>query len=381
MCGKSRGLEAILRARLGAHGTIPFDYFMAAALYDTEHGYYATGEARTGRRGDFFTSVSVGPVFGRLLAAQFAEMRDILGCPDEFTLVEQGANDGQLMADILTALERTHPEWQGQAIIVEPLDRLRAAQQQTLAPWRERVRWVAHEAELPRFCGVFFANELIDAFPVKLFVHHDGVWFEKCVADGPDGFVFVEVPGGDAAAAAGLNSPPLAEEGERFETEWRPTLREWMQGVAEKLMRGWVLLADYGHVERERFRVGRTHGTLAAYRAHARGEDPLAHPGAQDLTAHVDFTELARLAEEAGLSLAGFTDQHHALTALAARVFPAMREAKLSAEEEREMRALRQLLHPETMGRAFKFIAFSRGSDNKPVAFEFARDARQELFS
>ena len=360
---------------------MPFDEFMAAALYDTEHGYYAAGEARTGRRGDFFTSVSVGPVFGRLLAAQFAEMRDILGCPEDFTIVEQGANDGQLMADILTALERTHPEWQGQAIIVEPLDRLRAAQQQTLAPWRERVRWVAHEAELPRFCGVFFANELIDAFPVKLFVHHDGAWFEKCVADGPDGFVFVEVPGGDAATAAGLNLAPLPEEGERFETEWRPALREWMQGVSEKLMRGWVLLADYGHVERERFRAGRTHGTLAAYSAHARSEDPLAHPGAQDLTAHIDFTELARLAEEAGLSLAGFTDQHHALTALAARVFPSMPEAKLSAEEEREMRALRQLLHPETMGRAFKFIAFYRGAEGKPAAFEFARDARQELFS
>jgi len=381
MSGKSPGLDAILRARLATRGRMPFDEFMAAALYESGHGYYAAGETRTGRRGDFFTSVSVGPVFGRLLAAQFGEMRDILGCPEDFTIVEQGANDGQLMADILTALERTHPEWQGQAIIVEPLDRLRATQQQTLTPWRERVRWVAHEAELPCFTGVFFANELLDAFPVKLFIHHDGAWFEKCVVDEGDRFSFVEVPTGDAAAAAGLNSAPLPEEGEPFETEWRPALRGWMQTVAEKLVRGWALLADYGHPARERFRPERANGTLTAYRAHTRSEDPLAHPGAQDLTAHVDFTELARLAEEAGLSLAGFTDQHHALTALAARVFPSMPAAKLSTEEEREMRALRQLLHPETMGRAFKFIAFSRGAGDKPAAFEFARDARKELFS
>jgi SAM-dependent MidA family methyltransferase len=358
---------------------MPFDEFMAAALYDTEHGYYAAGEARTGRRGDFFTSVSVGPVFGRLLAAQFAEMRDMLGCPKDFTIVEQGANDGQLMADVLAVLDRTHPEWQGPAIIVEPLDRLRAAQQQTLAPWRERVLWVRHEAELPRFRGVFFANELLDAFPVKLFVHHDGAWFEKCVAAGGDGFVFVEVPAADAAAAAGLDSAPLPAETECFETEWRPALRGWVQGVAEKLAGGWMLLADYGHGARARFCAERSHGTLAAYRAHARSGDLLLHPGEQDLTAHVDFTELAGLAEEAGLSLAGFTDQHHALTALAARVFPDMPEAKLSAGEEREMRALRQLLHPETMGRAFKFIAFSRGCEEKPSAFAFAREARKEL--
>jgi SAM-dependent MidA family methyltransferase len=360
---------------------MPFDEFMAAALYETEYGYYATGEMRTGRGGDFFTSVSVGSVFGRLLAAQFAEMRDMLGCPEDFTIVEQGANDGQLMADVLSALEHTHPQWRPSVIIVEPLDRLRAAQQHRLAPWRERILWVAHETELPCFRGVFFANELLDAFPVKLFTRRDGAWFEKHVAAEGERFIFIEIPADDAAAAAGLTAAPLPPQAANYQAEWRPALRGWINGVSAKLTRGWLLLADYGHPAQERFRPERAHGTLASYHAHARSDNPLAHPGAQDLTAHVDFTELAQLAEEAGLSLAGFTDQHHALTALAARVFPPMPEAKLSAEEESEMRALRQLLHPETMGRAFKFIAFSRGIDKKPAAFEFARDARKELFS
>ena len=163
MSAKSPGLEAELRARIAEHGCIGFDEFMAAALYDPRHGYYASENSRTGKRGDFFTSVSVGPVFGKLLAAQFLEMRGHLGNPDNFTLVEQGANDGQLMADVLDAWDGPVPR----IVIIEPLANLRGMQRRTLGPWSNRVEWVARESELREFTGVFFANELLDAFPVK----------------------------------------------------------------------------------------------------------------------------------------------------------------------------------------------------------------------
>lgn len=131
MSAKSPGLEAELRARIAEAGPIGFDEFMAAALYHPRHGYYAAGAPRTGKHGDFFTSVSVGPVFGKLLAAQFLEMRGNLGDPRDFTLVEQGANDGQLMADILTAWEGPLPR----VLIVEPIETLRTAQSKMLAQW------------------------------------------------------------------------------------------------------------------------------------------------------------------------------------------------------------------------------------------------------
>lgn len=373
MSAKSPGLEAELRARIAAAGPIGFDEFMAAALYDPRYGYYASGVSRTGRRGDFFTSVSVGPVFGKLLAAQFVEARERLVNPEDFTLVEQGANDGQLMADILAA-------WQGpppRVILVEPLETLRAAQRKTLAAWSEHVVHVAREDELPQFTGVFFANELLDAFPVKLFARKGGRWHERRVDAESERFVFTDVPTDEEPPFASSIDDGIPE----FSAEFCPSLPRWMERVAGKLQRGWVVLVDYGHPAAAKYHAARCHGTLAAYREHRRVEDPLAHPGRQDLTAHVDFTAVARAAESSGLHVAGFTDQHHALTALAARVFPHMPEEELSPQAAREMRALRQLLHPESMGTSFKFLALSKNTVAPLAAFAFAREPRGELFA
>lgn len=372
MSAKSPGLEAELRARIAEAGPIGFDEFMAAALYHPRHGYYASGTPRTGKHGDFFTSVSVGPVFGKLLAAQFLEMRGNLGDPRDFTLVEQGANDGQLMADILTAWEGPLPR----VLIVEPIETLRTLQGKMLAQWSACVSHVAHESELPDFEGVFFANELLDAFPVKLFVRKDGGWHERRVSTEDGRFVFVDMAAEKAPAFA-----PCIDDGiPLFLTEFCPSVAPWLGTIAGKLRRGWMLLVDYGQPAAARYHASRAEGSLAAYRNHRRVEDPLADPGQQDLTAHVDFTAVADAAQAAGLRPAGFTDQHHALTALAARTFPPMAEEKLSPDAEREMRALRQLLHPESMGTSFKFLALAKNTDSPLAAFAFARDARQELF-
>ena len=348
-----------------------FDEFMAAALYHPVHGYYAAEASRTGRRGDYLTSVSIGPVFGRLLAAQFVQMWAALGKPEDFTLVEQGANDGQLMDDILTALERDHPAFCPGAIIVEPLAARRASQQHLLQRWAGCVQWVDHEDELPDFTGVFFANELLDAFPVKLFIHRDGAWQERRVTAKNGGFAFVEE----------LAQFPGVAVAENFHTEWCPSLAPWLAAIASKLKHGWILLVDYGHPRHARFHPARAGGSLAAYRGHRRVDNPLADPGHQDLTAHVDFTAVAEAAEESGLQLAGFTDQHHALAALAAEVFPPMPSAPLDAEAAKEMRSLRQLLHPESMGTSFKFLALSKNTSAPLAAFRFARDAKGELFA
>lgn len=377
MSAKSPAPDAVadeLRRRILTGGSIGFDEFMAVALYHPECGYYAADAERTGRRGDFFTSVSVGPVFGRLLAAQAAAVWDALGRPEDFTLAEQGASDGQLMADVLCALEKDHPECRPQVLIVEPLARLRAAQANTLAPWAGRIGQVGDVGELPEFTGLFFANELLDAFPFKLLVREDGVWRERRVTLASGGeFTFVDVE-------TDLDAPSVAPEPAHFVTEVVPRLDAWMRALAGRLVRGQVLLIDYGHPAHIRHAPARAAGTAAAYRAHQRVDDLLASPGAQDLTAHVDFTAVARAGEAAGLSLAGFADQHHALAALAARVFPPMPDAPLGPEAAREMRGLRQLLHPESMGTSFKWLALQRGCEGAAPAFALAREPRRELF-
>jgi SAM-dependent MidA family methyltransferase len=373
MSGKSPGPDTpaeALRRRIAQHGPVGFDEFMAIALYHPHGGYYASEKNRTGRRGDFFTSVSVGPVFGKLLAAQFLEMREHLGHPADFTLVEQGAHDGQLLADILAAWPAPAPR----IIVIEPLANLRDLQRQTLAPWAPHLVHVAHERELPPFTGAFFANELLDAFPVKLLVRDRGTWLERRVDDNGAHFVFLDVPFSG-------ETPPVPGAIPHFTTEVCPSLTPWMQTVAAKITKGWLLLIDYGHPAAIRHHPARAGGTLAAYRDHQRRDDPLADPGTQDLTAHVDFTAVAQAAQDAGLTLAGFTDQHHALAALAARTFPAMPATHLSPAAAREMRALRQLLHPESMGTSFKFLALARHTTAPLTAFQFARDPHHELFS
>ncbi|MGA0848723.1 MAG: class I SAM-dependent methyltransferase [Chthoniobacterales bacterium] len=359
-----------LRRRIARHGPVGFDEFMAVALYHPQGGYYASETNRTGRRGDFFTSVSVGPVFGKMLAAQFLEMRELLGHPEDFTLVEQGANDGQLLADILSAWSGPLPR----IFIVEPLPVLRARQSETLAPWSAHLTHVAHEKELPQFNGVFFANELLDAFPVKILVREAGTWRERRVDYDGTNFVFVDAPWSG-------ETPDVPAEVPFFVTEVCPSLAPWVQTVASRLQKGWMLLVDYGHPAAIRYQPARAAGTLAVYREHERLDDPLTDPGSRDLTAHVDFTAVARAAEQAGLSLAGFTDQHHALTALAAQTFPPMPGDRLSEEAAREMRALRQLLHPESMGTSFKFLALAKNSAAPLTAFRFAREPRSELFA
>jgi SAM-dependent MidA family methyltransferase len=301
------------------------------------------------------------------------EMRGHLGDPVDFTLVEQGANDGQLMADILAAWHGPLPR----VIIVEPFEALRAAQEKMLAPWSERVTHLASENDLPSFTGVFFANELLDAFPVRLLVREDGRWLERHVAADGGRFVFNDLPR-DGELPPRI---PVPDGVTRFVAEICPSLEPWMKTVAAKMQRGWMLLVDYGYPAAVRYHPARAAGTLAAYRNHQRVDDPLADPGQQDLTAHVDFTVVARAAEDSGLRVAGFTDQHHAMTSLASRVFPPMPEEKLSPDAAREMRALRQLLHPESMGPSFKFLALAKNIPAPLAAFQFARDPQAELFA
>jgi len=337
----NRALVAIIEERIRARGPQPFAWFMEQALYHPDHGYYSSDRAAIGRHGDYFTSVSVGPLFGRLLAIQFAEIWERLGKPDPFSIVEQGAHHGQFAHDVLEFSRRRFSEFSSAVHykIVEPFPKLQARQSQTLRDFGGRVEWRSSINEVEPFVGIHFSNELLDAMPINLRY--------KLVGLNGDQFVFV-----DSAAEQTINKSQL----------------DWVVNVAARLRRGFVLAVDYG------FAASDFHEVLQIRGRHRSLESPFEEVGDVDLTAHINWTAIADAAERNGLRVAGFTDQHHFLTGIIS-VFPE------TVADEKSKRALQTLLHPEMLGRSFQVLALARDVDAGAalLGFKFARDGRKAL--
>ena len=362
-----QALTDFIRGAIRQQGPVRFDWFMEQALYHPEFGYYSSGRCAIGRRGDYFTNVSVGPLFGRMLAAQFAEMWEVMGRPPDFTIVEQGAHHGEFAHDVLTT--RDFPSALRYCII-EPFPILQARQEETLAGFSDKVTWRKSLTDLEPFSGVHFSNELIDSLPVRLIARENsGEWQEKFVADSGGKFVFVTRPIADERLSFYLEKiPPI--ENRTYETEVNLAALDWIQSVAGKLEEGFVLAADYGYPRAEFYAAERTTGTLQAFARHRTISSPLANVGHLDITTHVDWTSVAESAEESGLNLIGCTDQHHFLTGLLARHTP----------DESERRALQTLLHPEFLGTRFQYWALGKNPPTETLTgFRFAREPRQGL--
>jgi SAM-dependent MidA family methyltransferase len=362
---------------IAAAGPLRFDRYMARALFDPHHGYYASGRAQIGRGGDFYTNVSVGRMFGRVLAAQCAEIWEHLGRPAAFDFVEQGANDGRLAADLLGALREDHPDCSRavRCTLVEPFPPVAAAQRETLAPFAGQVEWVDSLETLPDFCGLHFTNEYADALPVRLFIRQGSEWLERHVAARNGALCFEDLPAPDVPAILPGDAP------ESYIAETRPEADAWVTAVASKLQRGVMLVVDYGFPRDQLYTPWRTEGTLSCYRAHRRDDDPLEEPGNKDITAHVDFTALAAAGLASGLQLAGFADQYHFLVGAATPLLLALETAPASPQRESDLRELKTLLHPEMMGTQFKYLALTRGMDMAPAlsGFRHARAAAPTL--
>jgi SAM-dependent MidA family methyltransferase len=309
---------------------------MEQALYHPDHGYYSSDRAAIGRRGDYFTSVSVGPLFGQLLAAQFAEIWDRLERSDKFTIVEQGAHHGEFARDVLEFSRRSFPEFFAATRykIVEPFPKLQDRQSQTLREFPERVQWRKSLDELEPFAGIHFSNELLDAMPINL--------RNKLVDLRSDEFAFVDSPKEQITNASQL---------------------DWTENVATRLESGLVLTIDYGF-PRDEFRE-----SIQVRAQHRQLESPFEQIGEADITAHVNWTDIAARAGKNGLSVYGFTDQHHFLTGIIS-TFPEM------AGDEKSKRELQTLLHPEMLGRSFQVLGLAKDVDLVPPlsGFKFARD-------
>ena len=357
--------------------SISFAEFMEQALYDPEHGYYASGRVHIGKAGDFFTNVSVGKIYGKILALFFEELWKKMGQPEPFTIVEQGANDGRLALDILEAAEASSDFFKSiHYYIVEPFSIHQKKQQETLKQ-HQNVSWVKKIIELPEFEGVHFSNELIDAFPVHLLRWDGKEWLEQRViaqgsAQGSVRHIVTFDPITNFKNVTICRTDPYGEElhaiakklphnlAPEFSWEVRLGIVPWLQEIEVRMKRGMILIADYGYAGIDRFASYRAEGSIACYENHRRHDNPLEEVGKRDITAHVDFTDLAEKALQRNFEILGYSDQHHFLIGAAETWLRTFEGRSLTAAEQKEFRLLQTLLHPETMGRSFKFLGLGK---------------------
>lgn len=311
-------LQDLIASRIRAQGPVTFAQFMEWALYEPELGYYERGYPIGP---DYLTAPHLAPDFAHLLAEQIHQFWQVLGSPSAFAVVEMGAGSGRLAEDWLTYVRSAYPAfWQALEYgILERSASLRRLQQERLAGFGEKVRWLAWD-EIPEgsVTGCFFSNELVDAFPVHR-VQVQGGSLREIYVDWTEGG-FQEVLGDPSTPAleayfARLGIP-ITTYPSGYQTEVNLKALEWLQLLAHKLRRGYVLTIDYGYPAQRYYSPQRSQGTLLAYRRHATSTDPYSRVGCQDLTAHVDFTTLEQVGESLGLKRLGFTQQSYFLVNL-----------------------------------------------------------------
>ncbi len=357
-----------------ASGTLSFADYMRFCLYDPQSGYYADPRCRAiGRGGDFYTSVSVGETFGWLLGwAAESRWREYCSDASPFTVVEQGAHDGQLALDFLAGLrERRGPLAESvRYLVCEPVDSRARSLRERFAEVGAPIEVVAAPpaAPAPGSVGLFLCNELLDAFPVHRLRREDGEWRELRVAPAdpekgrPFRWITAPLEPGSALDNAARAIPGAERLPDGLSTEVCLEIAPWLLGASRWFERGHWWIIDYGREEDDYFTPERSDGTLRGYRDHRRCDDPFEAPGDTDLTADVNFTELDRAAAAAGLERVALTDQHHFLIAAAA---PWLRQIEsdggdaLAAQRQR-LRQFQTLTHPDLMGRAFRVAEYRR---------------------
>lgn len=336
---------------------------MELALYCPVYGYYEAEKDTPGRRGDFYTSVSVGRLFGELLACRFTEWLAPNGARQ---IVEAGAHDGCLAKDILNWLRRHQPALfeRVEYHIIEPSPGREQRQRQTLVEFDRRVCWSSDlsAATGSRINGVIFSNELLDAMPVHRFAWDakQARWFEWGVTVGEGRLEWIRMEPGELGAIAKLASQ-IPEELSKvlpdgFELELSPAAERWWLAAAAALQRGKLLTIDYGWTWDELVAPERSKGTLRAYYQHQTTRDVLARPGVQDITASVNFSLIRKAGEAAGLRTESFISQAKFLTQIAVESW----KASSRAWGQDEVRQFQTLTHPEHLGERFRVLLQAR---------------------
>lgn len=369
----SAPLQALIcKAIVRQGGWLPFDRYMALALYAPGLGYYARGDRQFGvlpsSGSDFVTAPELSPLFGQALARQILQALDGSGTDE---IWEFGAGSGVLARELLDTLGARVKRY----TIVDLSGALRDRQREVLRLHLDRVCWVD---ELPEAMqGVVVGNEVLDAMPVQL-LHFDGLrWRERgvvlrdaaadsaatespwCWAD-RDTDLRLPLEDADAAIAPGTV------------TEIHPQAEAFVATLADRLQRGAAFFIDYGFPASEYYHPQRSGGTLMCHRAHQADTDPLADVGAKDITAHINFTGIAVAAQAAGLDVLGYTSQARFL--MNCGLLDLLQGADaFTADKVSTIANAQKLLTEHEMGELFKVIGFAKGCDaaftTSPIGF------------
>jgi SAM-dependent MidA family methyltransferase len=356
---RSNELTAVVRAEIQSNPDrrITFARYMELALYEPRLGYYRQAADRPTDAGDFLTAPETHAIFGWTVARRIEAMWAGLSRPWPFDLIEYGAGSGTLALSILESSPNRLAD------LYERFEKAGLAGRLATSSSYEDARGTASNGSVP-VTGVILANEFLDAIPIHRFVVRGGKLLELYVA-WKDGFV--EVPGEPSTPALaerltedGLDVNQLAE-GQIGEISLG--LGEWLRGVAARLARGYVVVIDYGHHAADLYGPRRLAGTLLGYRGHRVVENPFDAPGQVDLTAHVDFTALEKLAAANGFRTVLSTTQSEFLVATGLeeelRALQASPDLTL-ADYARARSGIVRMLDPRHMGR-FRVLILERG--------------------
>jgi SAM-dependent MidA family methyltransferase len=342
-------LARVHKAILAAEGWLPFDQFMALALYEPGLGYYANQQPKFGSMpqsgSDFVTAPELSALFGATLAQQVAEALSATGTDEVW---EFGAGSGALAHQLLSELKRLGCPLK-RYNIMDLSSTLKARQQAKLAEWGHQVQWLNQWPDSLQ--GVVVGNEVLDAMPVKLLHRIQGQWHERGVvqSDNAAGLAWQDRP-------TALR-PPMEPAGEHdYLTEIQPQAEAFVASLAERMLAsdkgGAAFFVDYGFPESEYFHPERHMGTVMCHQAHKADPNPLEAVGLKDITAHVNFTGIALAGQDAGLQVLGYTSQARFLLNLG--LAERMADSPL-AERAQAMR----LISEHEMGELFKVIGFA----------------------
>jgi len=357
----SNELIKIIYDKVKGFGPITFKDFMEMALYHEKYGYYSRSYVPIGKKGDFITSPHTHCLYGALHARQIEEFWEILDRINTFTVIEMGAGAGYLAKDILSYLSNREIFKSINYIIVEHKAETASYQQDLLKPFINKIGWVSRLSDLDSVKGCIISNELLDAFPVHLIQKEDS-GFKEIYLDFKEDGGYMEV-------LADLSTPQLVEYAETlpsnipksYRTEVNLAIKKWISELAVIISKGFVVTIDYGYTRKEYFHPGRNRGTLLAYMNHGVNEELYERAGEQDLTAHVNFSDLHRWGKEVRFFTLGYAPQWAFLAGLdLEETFLELSGGKFDPFSP-ELAGVKMLLLPQGMGESHKVLVQAKG--------------------
>lgn len=366
LTGKPELVEYI-KNLINQKGAISFREFMEVALYHPQHGYYTSQKPKIGGFGDYFTASELDPIFGQLVAKQFAEIYQNYFAGKKIDIVEIGSGKGYLLHDVVKTLKENFPEIYSNTRVfsVEKSAYHRQLQTELLKEY-QNITFLEDISLLPQIEGIIYSNELFDALPTHMVRKKDGRLLEVYITVSENQEV-IEVEKEPLEEILAYVSDLGIQIPEKMTTEINLNAVKLIQEIGKKLEKGFVFTVDYGYPSAELYKPYRSRGTLICYYKHTYNENYYQNIGLQDITSHVNFSALAFYGKKAGLEVAGFTDQAHFLINLGlADELSRLYEAADYKSYERANR-LKTLVLPKGMGEKFKILVQTKNIHNPHI--------------